>query len=101
MLRVGVNRAQLRTGDPGLGAAVHRVRAAPAAPDDLDRDVQRLDDLRDLVVLRRLRRNDLLHRLLLRALGLLAGQRLAYNRFDHVYPIPRESDGGADGPMAI
>src|SRR2546425_4876412 len=101
VLRIRVNRAQLRARDPRLGTAVHGVRAAPAAPDDHDRDVQRLDGLRDLVVLRRLRRNDLLHRLLLRALGLLAGQRLAYNRFDHVYPIPRESHGGADGPMAI
>src|SRR3989337_2830433 len=39
VLRVRVDRAQLRAGAARLGASVHRVRSAAAAPDDLDRDV--------------------------------------------------------------
>src|SRR2546426_933556 len=50
VLGVRVHGGQLRTRDPGLAATVDRVRSAPAATDDLDRDIDRLDDLFDLFV---------------------------------------------------
>src|SRR5205807_182111 len=51
VLRVRVHRAKLRAGDAGLAAPVDGARTATAAPDDLDRDVDRLDDpLAPLVV---------------------------------------------------
>src|SRR5437773_4177295 len=50
MLRVRIHGAELRARDTGLAAPVDGVRTATAAPDDLDRDVDRLDDLLDLLV---------------------------------------------------
>src|SRR2546427_2041233 len=50
VLGVRVHGGQLRARDPGLAASVDRVRSAPAAADDLDRDIDRLDNLFDLFV---------------------------------------------------
>src|SRR5205809_8145422 len=55
MLRVRIHGAELRARDTGLAAPVDGVRTATAAPDDLDRDVDRLDDLLDLLVVAVLR----------------------------------------------
>src|SRR5438034_9429359 len=67
MLRVRIHGAELRARDTGLAAPVDGVRTAAAAPDDLDRDVDRLDDLLDLLVVAVLR-----NFLRLRGLGDLA-----------------------------
>src|SRR6266571_5594456 len=50
VFRVRVHRGQLGARDAGLAASVDRVRPTAAAADDLDRDVDRLDDLCDLLV---------------------------------------------------
>src|SRR5205823_8613239 len=50
VFRVRVHGAQLGAGDSGLAAPIDCIRAAAAAADDLDRDVDRLDDLLDLFV---------------------------------------------------
>src|SRR2546426_1085122 len=50
VLGVRVHGGQLRARDPGLAASVDRVRSAPAAADDLDRDIDRLHNLFDLFV---------------------------------------------------
>src|SRR6184192_3671732 len=55
MFRVRIHGAELRARDTGLAAPVDGVRTAAAAPDDLDRDVDRLDDLLDLLVVAVLR----------------------------------------------
>src|SRR5207249_11297131 len=55
MLRVRIHGAELRARDAGLAAPVDGVRTATAAPDDLDRDVDRLDDRLDLLVVAVLR----------------------------------------------
>src|SRR5437016_14245776 len=67
MLRVRIHGAELRARDTGLAAPVDGVRTATAAPDDLNRDVDRLDDLLDLLVVAVLR-----HFIRLRDLGGLA-----------------------------
>src|SRR5437879_12770098 len=50
VLRIRVHRGELRARDPGVTAPVDRVRSAAAAADDLDRDVDRFDDLLDLFI---------------------------------------------------
>src|SRR5437867_4543553 len=50
VFRVGVHGGQLGARDAGLAAPVDRVRPAATAADDLDRDVDRLNDLLDLLV---------------------------------------------------
>src|SRR3989441_1512521 len=50
VFRVRVHGGQLRARNPGLAASVDRVRSASAAADDLNRDVDRLDDLLDLFI---------------------------------------------------
>src|SRR5437667_46454 len=50
VLRVRVHGGQLGARDAGLAASVDRVRSTAAAADDLDRDVDGLNDLFDLLV---------------------------------------------------
>src|SRR6266571_3373573 len=50
VLRVRVDGTELRAADARLAAPVDRVRAAAAATDDLDRDVDRFDNLLNLLV---------------------------------------------------
>src|SRR6266702_1017490 len=98
VLRVRVDGAQLRAADAGLAAPVDRVRAAAAATDDLDRDVDRFDNLLDLLVVAGLgfvlRLRGFRGFALFLFLGfLVSGQGLVQKRFHRAIPSRMESDG--------
>src|SRR6266516_879903 len=99
VLRVRVDGAQLRAADAGLAAPVDRVRAAAAATDDLDRDVDRFDNLLNLLVVAGLgfvlRLRGFRGFALFLFLGfLVSGQGLVQKRFHRAIPSRMESDGG-------
>src|SRR6266498_447621 len=99
VLRVRVDGAQLRAADAGLAASVDRVRAAAAATDDLDRDVDRFDNLLNLLVVAGLgfvlRLRGFRGFALFLFLGfLVSGQGLVQKRFHRAIPSRMESDSG-------
>src|SRR3989454_1451512 len=97
VLRIRVHRGELRARDPGFTAPVDRVRSAAAAADDLDRDVDRFDDLLDLFIVAGL----LVDGLRLRGFALflcfgflVSGQSLVEKRFHCAIPSRRRLTAG-------